>query len=273
MVWTQVFPSKPPENLSGPYQVLIAGYVIAMIIGYCHFYGYSGNDAGMALAVVCAGIALAFYVNFIHHTPKNVSVVVRFIEHMSVFGVSEPGTSFAAIQPSERIFALFIKAWREIGTALHREFGLAGVAAEPFRLVYWLTVGGIIGTIFIKNLRITIIAAGLLALGIGMEAFNGIRYWAEHYRIYSEPWILLAGATTVSALLAEEDRLPASLKPSSTTRRILPLAAATLFVWIIVSSVENARSPQNWQPPERACAEEKAYLHRMAGYFCQRPGL
>lgn len=264
IIWSQVFWSGIEQSdIGGWYQVILALTIIGLIIFYSVFLRFKIDRVFLCLALVSSGISFATYFNFFYYNLKNTYVVTNFFEHMSKFSGLKLNLNYSGTS----IEWLTNKFSNGVLQAIGRDFDITQIINQPFVVLYWFVlVGGILALIRRDN-KIAAISLGLLGLSIGMEAFTSLRYWADHYRIFTEVWILIATGEIIAGI-------GRSISPSAyferlAVRKIIVGSAFIVLTMTAGFSADFALKARVGQSEKNACYQVAGLRQPYEDLFCR----
>ena len=269
MIWTQIIghDDEAAFYVAGNYQLAIACCLAVAIIAYGVIYQRSWPLAVLGLTVVSAGFSLATYVNFFHHSVQNTFVVGNFIEHMSKFSTVNVAAGISPAGSMDVYVAILDKIGSNISDALTRNILSAEFAKRPLTLVYQVVFVAIVIATIKRQWQLFFVAGTLFGIGFAMEVITSFRYWTDHYRIFSEPWALLAFAVVLDQVRKSEVFQAAYAKPP--VRIVAAVVFSAGFLIVIGGELSFAFREREWYPPTHACGQAEAYMPELAGYFCK----
>ncbi len=268
MTWTQIFPALPERhNVSNQgYQFLIMSYLVLIILVYVKFDRRTFLEMILIFSAVSVGFALAFYTTFIHHDTKNTAILVNFVEHMTNFATSTEGIMFSKTESSQLFGGLYDKLALLVGQVITRNLFTLNFTYSPTMPLAWLAFVGIAISSYYRNLRLALSSCALLATGFGMEVFSGIRSFAPHYRIYSEPLLLLSVILLVVRLL--NFGVVDKIHRHTSVRWGAFIFIGLIGAVVIKGSLSFAFADKVWNEPSNGCYQTMFAVPRIKEFFC-----
>jgi hypothetical protein len=230
--------SLTTSEFRGPltgYQGLVAGLIIVCMVLYGWLYRETRiRQINGALALL-AGLSLGTAVLFVWHSYRLLDAMVHFVEYMTVFSSS--------VSRGEVSAALFIKLIRVL---IERHFLNL---LTPTGILELLSVLAMALLYLRGDRKRAVLVFLLVCLGLAVETAFGLRGYRMSYHIYVDPWLFLAVAIGLDALIPW-----------------LQAGAKTLFAggvlvltgWLTVVSLGDGMIPA--QAPENVCYQARTYL-------------
>jgi hypothetical protein len=270
MAWSQIYPALPERHDVGNhgYQLLIMGYIASIILIYCKFDRRTLPEIILAFCAVSSGFAIAFYVNFLHHQIANTANLVNFVEHMTVYATANTGVSFGRIESSLLFGELLEKVLSNIGRVFNNNFLRFSPTTSTLTPMVWMVALGIALSAYFKNWRTALIALALMLTGFGMEIFSGIRSFADHYRIFTEPMILLAALVLFDKLLNSQKFI--ELRNQNVARFASMILIGAFGLFTVTGSLIYSFSDKVWNTRIDGCNQTKGYMPKLTNHFCSK---
>ena len=225
----------------------------------------------LIFSAVSVGFALAFYTTFIHHDTKNTAILVNFVEHMTNFARSTEGIMFSKTESSQLFGGLYDKLALLVGQVITRNLFTLNFTYSPTMPLAWLAFVGIAISSYYRNLRLALSSCALLVTGFGMEVFSGIRSFAPHYRIYSEPLLLLSVILLVVRLL--NFGVVDKIHRHTSVRWGAFIFIGLIGAVVIKSSLSFAFTDKVWNKPSNGCYQTMFAVPRIKEFFCSDKSL
>jgi hypothetical protein len=246
------------ESGSGIYQAAIALYVAVAMITYSFIYQVPRRRTASGLAAMAIGISVGFFALLIYHHPGNLLTIVNFghrsLAHSRSF--AEPGgvpSLQALLTPVLEGFWVVFKQRTIAIDPLH----------EPYRIIEWLMLIGILYASWRRRWLLALQTASLFGLAIAFEAAANLRWFRADYRIYTDPWLLIAAALLLNDRVASHDR-----------RDAIAASLGLVMIFVIGASVNRAWQPDfvPRQPASNACYQASTFQAPIAErfqHYCQ----
>ncbi|HER26235.1 MAG TPA: hypothetical protein ENI69_03915, partial [Rhodospirillales bacterium] len=188
------------------YLPLIIAYVALICLLYAMAAGKTGQQTVLGLAAIGCGMALGIYLVFIHHDPRILYTTANFINQLSDFASNTPaGQSFKAATPDTAMTMIMAKLMALIEPTLIRAFQPGGTGNAMWPIYWAVGLGALVTAPF--HWRLSLKLAFFLGLALAMEAFSRFRYLAPWYLIFIEPWVWIAFALLLDAVLVNRTRI------------------------------------------------------------------
>jgi hypothetical protein len=268
MAWTLVFPALPElQNFSGSgYQVLIAAYLFVIVIVYNIVDRRSYRELLLAFSTISAGIAAAFYLNFLHHSITATDRLVNFVDHMTVYAAKSKLVELGNNSDSDLILKLIAQVENIFVEVIQHNLLDFDVSKWPFSPMCWVLVGSIFYFLALRKWRLFLTITTLLLTAFGMDTFSGFRKFAEHYRIYNEIWFLL-GASILLQLTVSAGYWN-NLKIFEVRKIVAVSLTTVVFAYTLFGSLDRASGKIKWHDRHFGCGQANGYMPDLINHFC-----
>jgi hypothetical protein len=188
---------------------------------------------------------------------------------MTRFATTADQVTLVHVAPPQWLGALAAKFLAAAGDTVKRNYFSIAWGGNLFRLIYWLVTGGIVVALIQRRWRLALRAGALLGLALAADAFSGLRYWAEHYRIFAEPWLLVAGGLLLAAVDWRHRAAAWRQGARAGIFRTGAVAAGVVLLAVVYGILTGALAKRPPQPADMPCDEAKAYIPDLIGHFCR----
>ena len=269
MIFTQIYPALPERSNVGNagYQWVIVCYLLITIFLFAKIDRRTNQELALAFCAIGLGFATGFYTNLINHQVQNIANLVNFVEHMTVYASATSGVMLANVESGilfSEIVAKLLAVVSRTFTNHFLTFNLMQATVMPF---FWIAAIGALMSAHFKQWRLFLTVIALLLIGLGMQIFSGLRYFAEHYRLFTEPMALLAVVLLVNEAIRDQNIKELLLR--NIGFKIASATAVLVLAYVVIGSVSYAFADKNWNEPSNGCYQLEGYApKKLIVHFC-----
>ena len=242
-------------GLSGHYQFIVAGGIVASMAAYGAIWRLSLAGTITGIAAVGLGLALGFDLLYFNTSEAALVAVANPVEHLQAH--SAGSGSLLLSQSSSVIGATILKA---IGKGLAIHTFVLSPQHRPTLIIEWLALAGLVYALRHGRKLLALQIALLVGCAIAQDAIFSLRQVKVYYLPYSDTPIILAGAL---ALTQFADRL--------TIPRIERATIALMFVYIVWGHAQSALAVFARHDRGKVCGIVTQFTKRIAIPYCQKP--
>lgn len=149
---------------------------------------------------------------------------------------------------------------------LQHNYLIFDISTQPFSLIYWVLTLSIFYFLIFQNWCFFFMTAVFLLIALGMETFSGLRYFAEHSRIYYELFIILGIASI--APLKKNKGIQEKMNVFNLKQITVVPIIFIICLYTFIGSANRASTEQNWCDWQFGCGLAKGYMTDLIGHFC-----
>jgi hypothetical protein len=240
----------------GVYQAALLVLIGGSMIAYAAIWRVGAAETIAAMAMVVTGAALALLLLDVAYNKGDVIAVINPLEKMLVF--ADMNTANAA-NGSSPVAALLLLL-QGLGSVLARYSFVLYSSARPTVFLTWLIVPGIVVASRRGEKLAALQALALMLAATGIDALGVRRGLKIEYFIFTDPLIVLAGATLVEAM------------PDLRLHKWAYGIAVTLFgLHVAISQAEPIKYAFKRSGPEPMCEWNSYYMPLLALPWCPHP--
>jgi hypothetical protein len=238
----------------GIYQAALLVLICACMIVYAAIWRVGAAETLASISAVAAGASIALLALDLEYNPSNVIAVINPLEKMLTFA----GT--ADIASGSGLSGILLLLLDGIASVVARYTFVLHSSPRPTVFLTWLIVPGII-VAWRRGERLAAIQALALVLAaIGIDALGVRRGLKSEYFIFTDPLIILAGATLLD-----------SMTDLRFHKWAYPAAAVLFALHIAVGQAEPVKYAFMRKGPESICEWNRYYLPLLPLPWCKFP--
>ena len=180
-------------GLSGHYQFIVAGGIIAGMAAYGAIWHLSIAESIAGIASVGLGLALGFDLLYLNSSEAALVAVANPVEHLQAH--SAGSGSLLLSQSSSVIGPTILKA---IGKGLAIHTFVLSPQHRPTLIIEWLTVAGLVYALRHGRTLLALQIALLVGCAIAQDSIFSLRQVKVYYVPYSDTPVILAGALALT---------------------------------------------------------------------------
>lgn len=237
----------------GIYQLALAAEVVLAVAVYAAIWRVAPAEAVAALAALLAGAALGLLALDLQFNVNDAVAVLNPVEKM---------LAFAPIG-GEQVHDAGVVAGQMFGnfrSVLERYSFVLYPSSRPTLLILWLVLPGIVYAAVRGRRQLALQAALLVAIAAGLDTLGVSRGLKSEYFVFSDPFIIIAGALLL-------DALPQVAAP----RWTLPFGYLLMVLYVVAAHPEPVKMMTKRSGPEYICEWNQIYEPLLPMPWCALP--
>jgi hypothetical protein len=184
---------KPLFGRFGVYQAGLLAMTVAAVVAYAVLWRVAAAETVATLLALAGGAALGLSGLRLQFSPGDAVAVLNPLEKMLVFAP----VSGDQVQQVGSVLAELLGNARAV---LARYSFVLFPSARPTLLILWLVVPGIVAALMKGRRQVALQAVLLLGVAAGIDTLGISRSLKSEYFVFSDPFIIIAGALLLEAM-------------------------------------------------------------------------
>jgi hypothetical protein len=240
----------------GIYQAALLVLIGGCMTGFAVIWRVSAFETLASIFAMAAGASIALLALDLEYNTSNVIAVFNPLEKMLTFA----DASTTDVANGSNLFGVMLLLLDGVASVLARYSFVLHSSPRPTVFLTWLIVPGIILAWRRGERNAAIQALALLLAAIGIDALGVRRGLKSEYFIFTDPLIILAGATLLD-----------SLSDLRFHKWAYPLAVVLFGLHIVVGQAEPIKYAFMRRGPESICEWNRVYMPLLPLPWCPLP--